>query len=887
MENFVTSSDSGSRRSSNIERLIEEHAETLTRELLNAAKRASSEEEVRIIGARFIDEFREAAGLTVAARHEYGLAGGRIDSKYGGVIIEYKNPKSPDRISTRLTARGTRTLVEQIKERFEAFQKVEGVERGRLLGVGCDGENIVFVRFRGREYEVEQPQPITPLAMRRVLRALVSLGATGHSFTSDNLVRDFGANSATTQQGIARIYEVVSATKAAKARTFFEQWKILFGEVCGYDVEGNNPKVQQLAVHYGVPGSKPAELLFAIHTYYAIFMKFLAAEIAASFSPLAVTVLRKCISAPSTDALKREMRKLEQGGLWSELGITNFLEGDLFAWYLADWDDRMAEVVRGIVRALDSYDTTTLSVDPTESRDLLKHLYQQLFPKSVRHDLGEYYTPDWLAEHTLDCVGFVGDPSKRILDPACGSGTFLVLVINRMKEWFREHRDSCGFGEPELVTKILTNVVGFDLNPLAVMAARVNFLLAIRDLVKSATAIEIPIYLCDSIMTPSEYGSLFESGRKLRTSVGEFIIPTEVTTNRNSLAKWAEALESCVRDGYSGDEFVERCRTEGIPVNDPEIFVNLYRKLKKLDADGRNGIWARIVKNAFAPLFVGRMDYVVGNPPWINWENLPGVYRDDVKEIWRRYGLFTLSASAARLGGGKKDLSMLFVYVSIDRYVRDGGRLGFVITQSVFKTKGAGEGFRRLRFEDNDRTIWIAPFRVDDLSAIQIFEGATNRTAVMVARRSTKRFEFPVPYIFWRGPSRIGMDETLLSVKAETHRVNMEAFPIQKGKPSSPWLTVPGDLVEVVGNVLGRSPYKAMAGCTTWLNGVFWINVIERITNDLFVIENLHDVGKIKVPKETGPIEAELIYPLLRGRDVRDWAASPSLSILLTQDPAT
>jgi hypothetical protein len=47
--------------------------------------------------------------------------------------------------------------------------------------------------------------------------------------------------------------------------------------------------------------------------------------------------------------------------------------------------------------------------------------------------LGEYYTPDWLAEFTMDRSGYEPAPGVRLLDPACGSGTFLVTAIKRMK----------------------------------------------------------------------------------------------------------------------------------------------------------------------------------------------------------------------------------------------------------------------------------------------------------------------------------------------------------------------------------------------------------------------------------------------------------------------
>jgi hypothetical protein len=58
-------------------------------------------------------------------------------------------------------------------------------------------------------------------------------------------------------------------------------------------------------------------------------------------------------------------------------------------------------------------------------------------------------------------------------------------AINRIRQWFSHHRYDCGFSEEGLIQRILNNVVGFDLNPLAVMASRVNYLLVIRDLINT------------------------------------------------------------------------------------------------------------------------------------------------------------------------------------------------------------------------------------------------------------------------------------------------------------------------------------------------------------------------------------------------------------------
>lgn len=76
---------------------------------------------------------------------------------------------------------------------------------------------------------------------------------------------------------------------------------------------------------------------------------------------------------------------------------------------------------------------------------------------------------------------------------------------------------------------------------------------------------------------------------------------------------------------------------------------------------------------------------------------MPEGYRDATLKLWKEYGLFSLSSMDVRLGAGEKGFSMLFTYVAADRYLKKGKKLAFLITQEVFKTKGAGEGFRRFK----------------------------------------------------------------------------------------------------------------------------------------------------------------------------------------------
>jgi hypothetical protein len=387
----------------------------------------------------------------------------------------------------------------------------------------------------------------------------------------------------------------------------------------------------------------------------------------------------------------------------------------------------------------------------------------------------------------------------------------------------------------------------------------------------------------------------------LKTAAGEFLIPTEVVTSREGIGKYAEQLEQCVQNDYTPDEFIARCKEEGITLTETKLHRELYIRLQKLDKGNQNGIWARIIKNAFAPLFIEKVDYVAGNPPWVNWESLPEDYRNDIKPLWQRYGLFSLSGSAGRLGGGKKDLSMLFTYVCVDQYLQEGGHLGFVITQSVFKTKGAGDGFRRFNFSISikdtteksalrDKAVFLAPVRVDDMSSFQPFEAATNRTAVVVCEKSPEAFEYPVPYIVWKKVQHgaISQDMPLDKVLEATQQRKLAAVPVNKYQITSPWLTCPEDALPGIKKVIGQSDYKAYEGVNTGgLNGCYWIRILEHLTSGDLLIENLYDVGKIKTKKVQMTIEGALVYPLLRGRDVQRWKAEPSAHIILAQDPQT
>jgi hypothetical protein len=167
------------------------------------------------------------------------------------------------------------------------------------------------------------------------------------------------------------------------------------------------------------------------------------------------------------------------------------------------------------------------------------------------------------------------------------------------------------------------------------------------------------------------------------------------------------------------------------------------------------------------------------------------------------------------------------------------------------------------------------------------FEGASNRTAVMVLEKG-RPTRYPVAYTLWRKTkgARFTYDSTLDEVQAATKRLHFKAEPVDPNDPTSPWLTARPKALKAIRRVLGMSDYQAHAGAYTGgANAVYWVEPMLKRPDGLVVVRNLTEGAKIKVDEVTEPLEPDLLYPLLRGRDVQRWRAEPSALILLTHEP--
>lgn len=511
----------------------------------------------------------------------------------------------------------------------------------------------------------------------------------------------------------------------------------------------------------------PGQFLFALQTYFALVVKLVTSVVVERTS--------RGDATPVHAWSRSDFQDLETGLRAARCGADDFPDAPGWAWYLDVWDRPMSEWLRSVTQHLHTLEFLTPETDPGTGNDLFGAFYMSLFPKHVRHSLGEHYTPAWLADHVLERVGFDQTPKGRLLDPTCGSGVFLLRALKHVRKASKDQEET---------ERIPMQIVGMDVNPLAVLAARANYLLALRDRLDPDLPITAPIHLRDVVLQK----------------------PVE-------------------------------------------------------------------------PAF----DFVVGNPPWIAWDHLSSDYRCQTKELWQRYGLFSLSGNEARHGGGKKDLAMLVLYAAVDRYLRVGGRLGMVVTQTLLQTRGAGDGFRRFRLGNQGYPMKV--LQVDDLVDIQPFETASNWTATIALEKGTPT-TYPVPYVRWLRPADKGGAHVPPALPDLSSQL-LEAFPIDPECLQSPWFLRPAGLDFDIDHLTGLSDYEGHLGANTGgANGVYWLKLLGGEGANVEV-ENLTDLGKQVLPAVRTLVEPDLLHPLVRWSDVRRFQADASVHLLLVQDPET
>ncbi len=431
---------------------------------------------------------------------------------------------------------------------------------------------------------------------------------------------------------------------------------------------------------------------FLIHTYLSVFSKMLA------------------YSVLQTDDFIEddEIRGILDGSIFYKLQVNNFVENNFFSWITTEKSRRaLKNVFRAIAEELTNFDFTEVD------EDILKGVYQELIDLDTRHKLGEYYTPDWLCERVVAEFDF--KLTDKILDPACGSGSFLRAVIDKLK------RDFPDAG----VEEINAQIYGIDIHPLSEQIAKTTVLLALGKEVRNAKQpINLNIMLANTLLTPKGVETLFTNQFKMEIDKDTYFLDTRIFDDDNLFdqaidiceelaAQTAghaaikfEAFANILKNQYAGGEIVKEVA---------EDFHQIYAGLKKVKEDGRDSIWKFIVQNLYRPYFLAnKFDYVVGNPPWFTYSSIRNEsYQNTLDALAKTYDV--KPAKAANYP--HLEIAAIFLAYCSSYFLKDGGKIAFVLPRSFFSAdhhdntrSGAAKGFVLEKLWDLDK---VAPlFRV-------------------------------------------------------------------------------------------------------------------------------------------------------------------------------
>ena len=404
--------------------------------------------------------------------------------------------------------------------------------------------------------------------------------------------------------------------------------------------------------------------LFVRHTYLSAVIGMV---VQASFGG---DIKRLAENDPADLLLGRDFR--------SKTGLQGVVESDFFAW---PTEVGGLPLLRIQARRIARFDWQKAP------NDVAAILYETVIPPDERRQLGEYYTPDWLARAIVREV--VTDPlDQYVLDPACGSGTFVAEAVNH----FIEAANETSLDPKEVLEWLRFSVAGIDVHPVAVHLARAAWVLAAQPAIQAAVEdgfaanVTVPVYLGDALQLRFRTGDMF----------AEHNVTVQVEDEENtelvfpvSLVERAETFDALMSDIA---EAIERGDDPNLALDDHQITEPGERQtlqetisaMQRLHTEERNHIWAYYTRNLVRPVALSRskVDVVVGNPPWLIYRNTASTLRTELERQSKDlYGIWV---------GGKhanhQDISSLFFARCVDLYLKDSGVIGMVMPHSALQT---------------------------------------------------------------------------------------------------------------------------------------------------------------------------------------------------------
>ena len=518
--------------------------------------------------------------------------------------------------------------------------------------VGDHRRNISALEVKKAQREFSRPQQGSRLY--EYLDAIIDTQAVSLAPSPAMLTRYFGANSEVFKTATALLTEAHEAhrdhpTVAVKRKLWRDLLQVAIGQ-------------------NSVDDSPDSDWLYVRHTYLTALVGVI---VQAHFG---IEVERYAVDEPD-NLLNGEI-------LRQHTGLKDLTESALFNWPMEAGEKSYLGVIADEVARFDW---------EQNAEGLAAALYESAIDQRERKRMGEYYTPRWLAQAITEEL--ITDPvNTRVLDPACGSGTFIEAAVQRLIA------HTAGLPPGRRLALLQENIAGIDLHPVAALLAKAAWVIAGRAIIMEARQageaggdITAPVHLGDALQLRYDNSELdaqgyitLDSGERLagqRDSL-RFQIPLSLARQTDKFDKLMLEISNAVERGYDAGRALDDYGVADSPERQP--MESVIAQMQALRDVGRNHVWGYYLRNMTRPMVLAeeKVDAIIGNPPWLTYNQSADIIREEIKALSQnRYQIWAGGKNSAN-----QDVAALFYCRAAELYLKAQGKIGMVMPHSVLRS---------------------------------------------------------------------------------------------------------------------------------------------------------------------------------------------------------